>query len=280
MAGSAAELLFNALDRNGDGVITRDEMRHSLGDDGGTESVFTVAARTRALAQQATAQSPLRMSPTRSPPRSGGGGGGSGSGGTLSYEPAFVEALQAQQRARLEETLSAAERLLGAKEAELTEVIAKSKAAASAASTRERELQRQLDEATAKLAKLEAEAESRRSKQEHAFASELAELKAIRAEELSHLRHRHDTEMEELRTSCQEQIAAIEANRRGVVDQFSRQQRDQSHTAEKARDLAAMYELQVQQLEQMLNEESQRLAEVRDEVRRTCCVHSHFAIQT
>ena len=35
--------------------------------------------------------------------------------GGLSYEPAFVEALQAQQRARLEETLSAAERLLSAK---------------------------------------------------------------------------------------------------------------------------------------------------------------------
>jgi hypothetical protein len=68
MAGSsAAELLFNALDKNGDGVITRDEMRHSLAAEsesgsGAKESVFTVAARTRALAQQATA---LHTSPER-----------------------------------------------------------------------------------------------------------------------------------------------------------------------------------------------------------------------
>ncbi len=277
-ASSAAELLFNALDKNGDGVITRDEMRRSLGAPSATaepsesspqESVFTVAARTRALAQQAASTSPERTSPGRSLLRSPGGGSGGGGGsrsGTLSYEPAFVEALQAQQRARLEETLSAAERLLSAKEAELTELTATHKAAASAASAKERELQQQLDEATRKLAKMEAESESCRRKQEHSFASELAELKAIRAEELSHLRQQHETEMEELRTSCQEQIATIEANRRGVVDQCSRLQRDQSHMTEKARDLAAMYELQVQQLEQMLSDESQRLAEVRDEL--------------
>ena len=41
---------------------------------------------------------------------------------------------------------------------------------------------------------------------------------------------------------------------------------DEAHTADKARDLASMYELQVQQLDQMLKEESQRLAEVRDEL--------------
>eukprot|EP01046_Picozoa_sp_COSAG06_P017248 COSAG06_NODE_1164_length_10454_cov_5.699179_4_plen_665_part_00 len=281
MSTSAAELLFNALDADGNGVITRSEMRDGLaahgspsgvgggGDSSPPQSVFTVAARTRALAQMAEsgrAPSVERTPPTRvSPTRGGDGGSGSGGGG-LSYEPAFVEALQAQQRARLEETLSAAERLLSAKEDELGELTAKSKTAASAASAREQELQRQLDEATGKLAKLETETDSRRRKQEHSFASELAELKAIRAEELSHLRRQHETETDELRTSCQEQIATIEANRRAVVDQLSRQQRDESHTADKARDLAAMYELQVQQLEQMLNDESQRLAEVRDEL--------------
>ena len=286
---SAAELLFNALDADGDGVITRDEMRAGLQEPSPprgspSESVFTVAARTRALAQMAEAQQarqplpqrtpertpPARSSPSRVSPghvlQGSARASTSPAQGGLSYEPAFVEALQAQQRARLEETLSAAERLLSAKEDEIAQLTAKAKAGETFAGEKEASLQQQLDAATSKLAQVEVETEARRTAQEHAFASELAELKAIRTQELSHLRRQHDDETEELRTRNLEQQATVDANRRAVVDQMSRQQRDESHTADKARDLAAMYELQVQQLDQMLRDETQRLAEVRDEL--------------
>eukprot|EP01045_Picozoa_sp_COSAG04_P004651 COSAG04_NODE_206_length_20365_cov_4641.461907_2_plen_441_part_00 len=274
MSGAAADLLFRALDSNGDGVITAQEMRAGLAanpppgaaaESPAKEDVFSVAARTRLLAQLAGDNSPSRgggggRSPERSPARS------EVAGAAPSYDPAFVEALQAQQRARLDETLEATERLLTAKENEINELASRSKRDQTAAAAMEQDLRERLDAATSKLERLQRETAAGGKEQEQKFASELAELKAIRAEELSHLRRQHEDEMEELRTACQEQVATVEANRRAVYDQLARHQRDEAHTADKARDLASMYELQVQQLDQMLKEESQRLAEVRDEL--------------
>eukprot|EP01049_Picozoa_sp_SAG25_P016619 SAG25_NODE_3898_length_935_cov_0.889952_1_plen_72_part_10 len=69
MSGAAADLLFRALDSNGDGVITAQEMRAGLAanpppgaaaESPAKEDVFSVAARTRLVAQLAGDNSPSR----------------------------------------------------------------------------------------------------------------------------------------------------------------------------------------------------------------------------
>jgi hypothetical protein len=104
------------------------------------------------------------------------------------------------------------------------------------------------------------------TEQQGTFQTELADLKQIRSDELMQMRQRHEDELDEMRCSCAEQVATVTANRTAVMESLTKKQRDDSRTNSAARELAATYEAHVEKLKALLEDESRRLTETREQL--------------
>ena len=182
-----------------------------------------------------------------------------------SYRGAILEAMQKQHQARLDEQSAAAERLLHAKETELTEMQTKLLEVGENAANVERRLVAELETEKKQHAETKAGFEETLMAQQLKFDSELQELKTIRTNELLQVKRRYEDELDELRCACDEQVATVSANRAAVLEGLTRKQSDDARAAQNARELAVTYEAQVKQLEGMLADESRRLTETREE---------------
>eukprot|EP01050_Picozoa_sp_SAG11_P002204 SAG11_NODE_107_length_16392_cov_18.393666_5_plen_204_part_00 len=120
----------------------------------------------------------------------------------MAYRSAFVEAMQKQHQARLQEANAAAERLLSSKEMELNDMALRLRVMGDEAAARERSLSTELVALTEQLAQCKSASEVAAREQAAKFEAELADLKAIRSSELSELKRRHEDEVDELRAAC------------------------------------------------------------------------------
>eukprot|EP01052_Picozoa_sp_SAG31_P003281 SAG31_NODE_124_length_23684_cov_7.200127_13_plen_331_part_00 len=160
-----------------------------------------------------------------------------------SYRGAFLEAMQKQHQARLDEQTAAAERLLHTKETELSELQSQLLEMSESTASKERSLAEELEAEKERHAQTKRKHEEAWSAQQQKFESELAELKTIRSNELQQVKQRHEDEVDALRCEYDAQITTVTANRAAVLEGLTRRQSDDAKTAAKARELATTYEV-------------------------------------